>query len=133
MNPRGEVLIVEDDEDMVEMIAVLLGSAGYPTRVALNGRQALEAVAREMPALILLDMLMPVMDGSEFIRRFRARYGAAVPIVVVTAAEHARSRCASLDVSEVLGKPFDIHELLRIVAGHVGAPRTDAAPAPKPS
>ena len=131
MNTRGEVLIVEDDEDMVEMIAVLLGSAGYPTRVALNGRQALDAVARGMPALILLDMLMPVMDGAEFVQEFRASYGSAVPIVVVTAAEHARGRCASLDVSEVLGKPFDIHELLRIVEGHLGAPRADAASAPK--
>ena len=131
MSTSGEVLIVEDDEDMVEMIAVLLGSAGYDTRVALNGRQALEAVAREMPALILLDMLMPVMGGAEFVREFRARYGGAVPIVVITAAEHARSRCASLEVSEVLGKPFDIHKLLRIVARHLGTPGAETASAPK--
>ena len=120
MNSGSDVLIVEDDEDMVEMIVLLLDGAGYPTRVALNGRQALDEVARAMPGLILLDMLMPVMDGSQFTHEFRARYGREVPIVVVTAAEHARARCASLDVSEVLGKPFDIQVLLQIVARHLG-------------
>jgi CheY-like chemotaxis protein len=110
---------VDDDDDMLEIVGLVLGSAGYAARVARNGRQALDAVAEAMPALILLDMLMPVMDGWEFVNEFRARYGGDVPIVVVTAAEHARARCSPIEVSEVLTKPFDVHELLRVVARHL--------------
>ena len=82
MSPN-DVLIVDDDEDMLEVIDMVVRGAGYPTRKALNGQQALYQVAEDMPALILLDMLMPVMDGSEFTKEFRRRYGREVPIVIV--------------------------------------------------
>jgi CheY-like chemotaxis protein len=118
----GDVLIVDDDGDLLEVAELLLRSAGYPTRVAHNGQEALSAVASGMPALILLDMLMPVMDGSQFAREFRARNGRAAAIVVVTAAEHARARCGQLEVDGVLAKPFDARELLQLVARHAGPP-----------
>jgi CheY-like chemotaxis protein len=123
VNTRGDVLIVDDDDDMREVVELVLNTAGYATRTAQNGAQALEAVAQAMPALILLDVLMPVMDGCQFAREFRTRYGGGVPIVIVTAAEHVRDRCRAIDVAEVLKKPFDLGELLRVVAKNV-------APAP---
>jgi two-component system OmpR family response regulator len=123
MDTRGDILIVDDDDDLLEVIGLVLRSAGYTTRTASNGRRALDAVAVGMPALILLDMLMPVMDGVQFVQEFRAKYGGDVPIVVLTAAEHARRRCSGIDVQDVLTKPFDVGELLRVVAQRAAAPR----------
>jgi CheY-like chemotaxis protein len=118
----NDVLIVDDDLDMIEVMELVLHDAGYKTRSALNGQQALDAVAVEMPALIVLDMLMPVMNGWQFAQAFRARYGGAVPIVVATAAEHVERRRNGLDVTDVLPKPFEVSDLLRLVARHVQLP-----------
>jgi CheY-like chemotaxis protein len=120
---RGEdVLIVDDDADMLEVMELVLRDAGYATRCALNGREALDVVAHGMPGLILLDMLMPVMNGWQFSRDFRARYGNEVPIVVATAAEHVRARSNGMDAADVLPKPFEVADLLRVVARYLPAP-----------
>jgi len=119
----NDVLIVDDDLDMIEVMELVLHDAGYRTRSALNGQQALDAVAVEMPALIVLDMLMPVMNGWQFAQAFRSRYGRAVPIVVATAAEHIERRRNGLDVTDVLPKPFEVSDLLRLVSRHVQLPR----------
>lgn len=118
MNTPKDVLVVEDDPDMVDIMLLVLREAGYAARGAENGKQALEAVAAQMPALILLDMLMPVMDGWQFARELSARYGRVVPIVVVTAAEHAQARGEEIGADDVLPKPFDVDDLLRLVVRH---------------
>ncbi len=119
MATARDVLVVDDDPDMVEAIVLVLGSAGYATRSAENGAQALEAVAVQAPGLILLDMLMPVMDGWRCARELRARHGDAVPIVVVSAAEHVRSRGDDVGAVDVLPKPFEMDALLSVVARHI--------------
>ena len=123
MTRAPHILLVDDDPDLVEILRILLEDRGYSVRCARNGREALESVAEERPAVILLDMLMPVMDGWRCAREVRARYGRGVPIVVVTAAESARARANTVgSVDEVLAKPFDIGELLRIVNRYVPRP-----------
>ena len=113
----GDVLIVDDDQDMLETIAMVLRAEGYETRHASNGREALDAVDRSLPGLILLDMLMPVMNGWECAHELRERYGRGLPIIVVTAAEHAKApRWIEVGADGVLAKPFDIGELRRVVA-----------------
>jgi DNA-binding response OmpR family regulator len=112
--------VVDDDPDLVEVVLLALADAGYATRSAFNGKKALEAVAERVPALVLLDMLMPVMDGWQFARELRAQVGRSVPVVVVTAAEHASARGAEIDADDVIAKPFDLDELLRIVSRHAG-------------
>jgi DNA-binding response OmpR family regulator len=116
VEPANDVLVVEDDPDMAEIMRYVLRREGYEVRVAENGQRGLEAAAERLPGLILLDMLMPVMDGWQCARELRAKYGRRLPIVVVSAAEHMRSRCAGLDVDDVLPKPFELKELLRLVA-----------------
>ena len=123
MSLRGDVLVVDDDPDMVEVMETVLNDAGYETRAACNGRQALDVVAARMPALILLDMLMPLMNGWQFAREFHARYGAGAPIVVATAAEHVHSRGDAIDAADVLPKPFEVSDLLRVVARYMPGPQ----------
>ena len=122
MSASPDVLVVEDDQDMADALLNLLEIWGFPARHAEHGKAALDAVESHMPAVVLLDMLMPVMDGWQCARELRARYGRTLPIVVVTAAEHIRSRGHELGADDVLPKPFDIDEFLRTVARYYGAP-----------
>ncbi len=122
-----DVLFVDDNPDLRETVQMMLDLAGYDVRCVENGKDALDAAAERMPAVILLDMLMPVMNGWECAAELRARYGRDVPIVVVTAAEHAHVRAAQIGgVADVLQKPFDMDDLLRIVARYV--PRKATTP-----
>jgi DNA-binding response OmpR family regulator len=127
---RG-VLVVEDDADLAALLELVLSEAGYPVRTAGEGRAALARVEEELPALVLLDMRMPGMNGWEFAREFRARHGRACPIVVVTAAENARGRAEEIGAEGWLAKPFDLDDVLALVRTHAGPP-ADAGTASVP-
>ncbi len=118
----GHVLVVEDDLDLLGLVEMVLQEAGHRVRTATDGLRALERVAEEMPRLILLDMRMPVMNGWEFAREFRSRYGRACPIVVVTAAENAQLRAAEIEAEGWLSKPFDLDDVLRMAARFLPQP-----------
>ncbi len=125
------VLVVEDDPDLSALLAVILSEAGYPVMTAGDGLEALERVAERLPGLVLLDMRMPRMNGWEFAREFRARYGRAVPIVVVTAAENARLRAEEIEADGWLEKPFELEQVMAAVARFIGPARAgESMPAP---
>jgi CheY-like chemotaxis protein len=130
MGQPPDVLVVDDDEDLTEMVRIMLVTSGYRVRCVRNGREAIAAVAQRMPSIVLLDMLMPVMDGWQCARELRARYGRRVPIVVMTAAEHARARAGQVGIDDVLSKPFDMDDLLRVVARHGQKIADDVTPRP---
>jgi CheY-like chemotaxis protein len=111
----ARVLVVEDDPDLAALEADVLAERGHDVEVANNGREALDAVARHKPDLILLDMKMPVMGGREFAEEYRRREPHTAPIVVVTAADDAQRRAAEVGASAWLGKPFDPEALLEKV------------------
>jgi CheY-like chemotaxis protein len=115
----AHVLAVEDDPDLLALLEMVLAEAGHRVRTAAHGAEALERVAEELPGVILLDMRMPVMNGWEFARELRARYGHACPIVVLTAAENAEQRAAEIGAEGWLAKPFDIEDVLAAVARHL--------------
>ncbi len=117
---RRPVLVVDDDADVREMVVLMLEDAGYRVVAAEDGHEALKRVAQEMPALILLDMRMPRMNGWEFVRAFRDRHDHHAPIIVLTAAEDARQRAADARAEGYLGKPFNLDELILIVERHIG-------------
>ena len=118
----ASILVVEDDADLLSLMEMILGEGGYRVRTAREGGEALARVGEEMPGLVFLDMRMPGMNGWEFAREFRARHGAACPIVVVTAAEDARRRAEEIAAQGWIAKPFQIADVLAAAARHVGAP-----------
>jgi len=123
------VLVIEDDSALRGLVAILLERGGYTARTASNGREGLECIEKAMPDLILLDMRMPVMSGSEFAAVYRERYATQpkAPIIVMTAAEHAAKRAQELGAQGFIAKPFMNNELLRVVAKFLPSDAGDAA------
>ncbi len=129
LQSERSVLIIEDDPDLLSLMEMILSDAGYRVRTAADGGTALRQIAEAMPALILLDMRMPGMNGWEFAREFRALYGRSCPIVVVTAAEDARARAKEIDADGWLAKPFDLEDVLAAAVRHAGTPAQQELPA----
>jgi CheY-like chemotaxis protein len=110
-----KILVVEDDPDLAALEAELLEEHGHRVEIANNGREALAAVERAAPDLILLDMKMPVMSGREFVDEYRRTQPSPAPIVVVTAADDAQVRAAEVGASGWIAKPFDPDALVENV------------------
>ena len=115
LSSRCKVLVVEDDEDILAMLAFALEDEGYAVQTATNGAEALALVGTTLPGLIILDLRMPVMDGREFIERFRNQYGQCVPIVLHTAAPNPRSLARELQAQGFLSKPAELDDVLVMV------------------
>ena len=107
------MLVVDDDQDVRESLRRALGYAGYEVATAANGADALQAVARSPVDLIILDVLMPMLDGLGACRALRDR-GVDTPVLVLTARDAVDDRVAGLDAGadDYLVKPFALRELL---------------------
>ena len=114
------VLAVDDDPDMLDLEESALARAGYRVARAENGVQALERITAEMPAVVLLDMRMPLMDGWAFARALREKYGRRIPIVVITAAEDSKLRADEIGAEAAVGKPLELRDLLEAVVDIAG-------------
>ena len=111
---ESPILIVDDDPSILTTVWEILDLEGYPVETATNGAEALEAVERARPSLVLLDMRMPVCNGWEFARALKER-GVQLPIVVMTAAQDARHWAEEIGADGYLAKPFDLLNLLDTV------------------
>jgi two-component system, OmpR family, response regulator MprA len=109
----AKVLIVDDDGPVRRTLARTLGAEGYETELAPDGGGALAAIERDPPDAVVLDAIMPGMDGLAVARRLRAK-GVAVPILMLTARDGIADRVAGLDAGadDYLVKPFASEELL---------------------
>jgi CheY-like chemotaxis protein len=120
----GTVLVVEDDEEQRQLVRALLGARGWTVREAANGRLALDAIAAEVPDVILLDLMMPEMDGFELVAALQANTRwRDIPVVVVTALDLTAEDRRRLNggVEEILSKnAFVPKELLARVADLLG-------------
>ena len=115
-SPDAPVLVVEDDSDCRVMLATLLTFAGYKVVTASNGAEGLTVARRHNPCLILLDYMMPIMDGLEFRKQQRADSRLHdIPVVLVSARHDAKDVAALLEVSAVVEKPIGHEALLRTV------------------
>jgi DNA-binding response OmpR family regulator len=118
--PTGlSVLIVEDDDDLRDLLALMLEDEGFQVDTARHGREALDRASAHMPDVILLDMKMPVMDGWTFAIEFELRYGRSVPILVMTAADHAARRALEIGAAGWISKPFRYEQLLELLRSHL--------------
>ena len=103
------------------LVQEILALEGYPVMAAANGAEALRSIEQARPALVLLDMRMPVLDGWGFADALKAR-GLAVPVLVMTAAQDARRWAAEIAADGYIAKPFGLLDLLRAVARFVPPP-----------
>ena len=112
MSQKKTILIVDDEPRYVKLVEINLQTEGYQVRTASNGQEAVEAVAGDQPDLILLDVMMPIMDG--FTATTRIREFSNVPIILVTAKGEERDRVRGLDAGadDYIVKPFSAQELL---------------------
>jgi CheY-like chemotaxis protein len=116
------ILVVEDTPDVRELIRLILESKGYRVVEAENGHDAVEAVRRERPDAVLMDMSLPVMDGCQATRRIRAEPGlAAVPIIACTAYNRWewRSKASLAGCTDFLTKPLEAHLLMAMLARYL--------------
>jgi signal transduction histidine kinase/CheY-like chemotaxis protein len=120
---RRRVLIVDDVVGNRAMLADLLGPLGFEVDEAANGQQAIERLHERSPDLVLMDMVMPVMDGLEAIRRIRRLPGrAGLPIIAVSAnaSNNDRSQCLAAGATAFLPKPIAREDLLDLIAARLG-------------
>lgn len=113
------ILIVEDEPSLQETLEYNLTKQGYETVVAMNGQQALEKARQETPNLIILDIMLPELDGFEVCRILRQEM--AVPIIMLTARDDEVDKVVGLEVGadDYLTKPFSMRELLARVKAHL--------------
>ena len=116
---KRKVLCVEDEPDMIELVRLILEREGFEVVGAVGGQEGLEAIRREKPDLILLDLMMPDMDGWEVYRQVRADPKLKqTPVIVVTAKAQSIDKVLGLHIAKVddyIVKPFSPQELLTSV------------------
>ena len=110
------VLVVDDHEDIRKTLTVALDDEGYDVRAAANGQEALTVLDEWTPNVILLDLMMPVMDGWAFRKEQLRRDGEAAPVVILSAAGELESHRAALSAAAFIPKPFDIDRVVETIA-----------------
>jgi len=124
---RKKILAVDDDQDDLKMITMILEPEGYEVVTAENGNEALQKVESENPDLILLDVMMPELDGFAACAKLKSspeRQG--IPVILltgvakfITKSKYPLNGVLRADAEEYLEKPLDPEELLKVVAAHL--------------
>ncbi|MFN8524355.1 MAG: response regulator transcription factor [Chloroflexota bacterium] len=128
--PTTTILVVEDDERLVATIRRVLAYEGYRVRVASNGTAALQMARDEPPDLVVLDVLLPGINGLEVARRLHA--GGGVPVLMISALGAVPDRVAGLEAGadDYLVKPFAVEELLARVRARLRRRESEQGDAP---
>ena len=136
MTPVTRVLVVEDDPDIAQLVAHYLEKAGFSADLVANGRDALTAIAAKPPDVLVLDLMLPHVDGLEICRVVRGNTAtAAIPIIMLTARAEESDRIVGLEIGadDYLAKPFSPNELVARVRALVRrAQRSAPSPAGGP-
>jgi two-component system response regulator VicR len=128
------VLIVEDEKNIVDILSFNLGREGYDTLEALDGKTGLRLALEQDPDLILLDLMLPEMNGFDVCRTLREQ-GRTTPVIMLTAREEETDKVLGLELGadDYITKPFSMRELLARVKANIrrGDMTAGAAPAPE--
>jgi two-component system OmpR family response regulator len=121
MAPKARILLVEDEPDIAEFVATELRFEGYEVRVEHDGMRGMIAARQDPPDLLILDRMLPGLDGLEITRRLRKT--SDVPIILLTARGEPRERVEGLNAgaNDYLPKPFDLDELIARVNAQLRA------------
>jgi CheY-like chemotaxis protein len=119
----ARILVVDDDPTILALVREILQDEGYDVATARNGAEALKRVAETVPAVLVTDLMMPVMDGRALVRACRATPATAtLPIVLMSAALPVLiDNLTQLGVENALHKPFDTDVLIAMIARLVAA------------
>jgi DNA-binding response OmpR family regulator len=113
------IVCIEDEAEMIDLMRLILGRRGFDVRGAMSGAEALKMIREEKPDLILLDLMMPEMDGWEVYQQIKAEEKTKnIPVIVVTAKAQSIDRVLGLHIAKVddyIAKPFSPQELLNSV------------------
>ena len=123
MSEKKKILLVDDDPDFVEAVKVIVESGGYDVRVAYDGKEGLEAVAKEKPDLIVLDVMMPVMNGHEACAQLKNNEDTAkIPVILLTAvadrvttSTYTHRDMLESEAEDYRPKPVEPAELLELI------------------
>jgi len=120
MEDRKKVLIVEDEKNIVDILRFNLQKEGYATLEAYDGKAGLDLALGENPDLILLDLMLPVMNGFEVCKTIRDK-GLNTPVLIITARETEQDKILGLDLGadDYITKPFSIRELMARVKANL--------------
>jgi two-component system response regulator VicR len=114
-NPR-KVVYIEDEEDMIDLVSLILGRKGFEVVGAIGGREGLHVVRQQSPDLVLLDLMMPDMDGWEVYQQMKADDATRnIPVIVITAKAQSIDKVLGLHIAKVddyISKPFSPKELV---------------------
>jgi two-component system KDP operon response regulator KdpE len=129
---KTRALVVEDDPNIVDLIRSNLAVRGFDTVVSVDGARALQLLETEEPDIVLLDLMLPEVDGFELCRNIRER--SAVAIIVVSARGGERDKVTALNMGadDYMTKPFSIEELLARITATLRRTRPATAPQPGP-
>lgn len=129
-NDRKKVVCIEDEQEMIELVKLILGRKKFDVVGAVGGQEGLEKIAEIKPDLVLLDLMMPEMDGWEVYQKMKASEKMRdIPVIVVTAKAQSIDRVLGLHIARVndyITKPFGPQELLNSVERVLGNPDTKA-------
>jgi len=118
MNERTErhILCIEDEPEMIDLIRLILGRRGYDVKGATGGKEGLKKIQQDKPDMVLLDLMMPDMDGWEVYQQMKADENTrSIPVIVITAKAQSIDKVLGLHVAKVedyIAKPFSPQELL---------------------
>ncbi len=116
MASQSYVLVVDDDPAIRGLVGDALREEGYSVDLAAHGREALEAMRARRPSTVVLDLMMPIMDGFSFMEAcHNEQLCDNVPIVVISAVHDALQRIREVPIHACIAKPFDLDELIRTV------------------
>ncbi len=109
---KAKVLIVEDDAEVRRLYAIGLNQRGFEVKLAANGAEAVERIAHEKPDIILLDWVMPLMDGAEVLNKISENGSSGVPIIVISGQQAPPDGKRDPQILSWLTKPITIDELV---------------------
>ncbi|MBI3321526.1 MAG: response regulator [Candidatus Omnitrophica bacterium] len=113
MGDAKKILVVDDEQQLALAVKIRLQSRGYQVVTANDGQQALKVVEQERPDLVILDVLMPVMDGYTCLRELNTRFGRGkIPVIVLTARDRMKDLFEVEGIEDYVIKPFDYEDLL---------------------